>query len=170
MVQTEAEPERLGRSHAEEMFARDLACRMLDIRIEDVAPGRASLRMRVTDWMVNGHGIAHGGCLFLLADAAFACASNTHGPITVAQRAQIAFLRPAAVGQELFADAVEHTRQGRSGVYHVTVRRADGAVVAELRGYSVLLADGRELLSAAGQPGQPTAHQADDKVKEARDA
>jgi len=136
----EAEPHSLRRSRAEELFARDLACQMLDIQIEDVALGRASLRMRVTDGMVNGHGFAHGGCLFLLADAAFACASNTHGPVALAQSAQITFLRPAVVGEELRAEAVERTRQGRAGVYDATVRRADGCVVVEFRGQSVLLA------------------------------
>jgi acyl-CoA thioesterase len=121
------------------MFARDLACQTLDIQVADVASGRASLRMRVTDRMVNGHGIAHGGYLFLLADAAFAYASNAHGPIALAQNAQITFLRPAFVDDRLLAEAVERTRQGRIGVYDVTVRLADGSIVAEFRGHSVLL-------------------------------
>ena len=95
--------------------------------------------MRVAAWMVNGHGSAHGGCLFLFADAAFAAASNTHGPVAVAQSAQITFLRPAAVGDDLCADAVERERHGRVGIYDVTIRRASGDVVAEFRGQSALL-------------------------------
>ena len=35
--------------------------------------------------MLNTFGIAHGGFLFLLADAAFSYACNTHGPVTLAQ-------------------------------------------------------------------------------------
>jgi acyl-CoA thioesterase len=145
MTHTEAEPRSLSLSGAEEMFARDLTCQMLGIQIEEIGPGRASLHMRVTSSMVNGHGIAHGGYLFLLADAAFACASNTHGPIALAQSAQITFLQPAAAGEALVAEAVERTRQGRIGVYDVTVRRAGGPVVAEFRGHSVLLAGRRSL-------------------------
>jgi len=34
------------------------------------------------------------------------------------------------------AEASERTRFGRNGVYDVTVRRADGSVVAEFRGQS----------------------------------
>ena len=95
--------------------------------------------MVVTDKMVNGHGIAHGGYLFLLADAAFAFASNTHGPTAVAQSAEVTFLRPVAVGEGLLAEAVERTRVGLNGIYDVTVCRLDGTVIAEFRGHSVLL-------------------------------
>jgi acyl-CoA thioesterase len=126
----------------------DPTCRALGIELVEIATGRAVVRMRIADAMLNGHGIAHGGYLFLLADAAFACAANTHGPVAVAQSAQVTFLRPAEAGQTLTAEAVERARQGRNGVCDVTVRRADGQVVAEFRGHSVLLA-GR-----SGLPGQ----------------
>jgi acyl-CoA thioesterase len=156
MTHLDAEPRSL--SPAEEMFARDLTCQTLGIQIAEIGPGRASLHMPVTSSMVNGHGIVHGGYLFLLADAAFACASNTHGPIALAQSAQITFLQPAAAGEGLLAEAIERTRQGRIGVYDVTVRRAGGPVVAEFRGQSVLLAGGRSRIPLqAGEPAQPIA-------------
>lgn len=77
-----------------------------------------------------------GGYLFLLADVAFAYACNTRGATTVAQAAQVSFLRPAAAGDELVAEAVERSRFGANGIYDVTVRRADGKVIAEFRGQS----------------------------------
>jgi len=119
--------------------APDRTCQALGIQIAQVGPGRASLQMQVTGGMLNGHGTAHGGYLFLLADAAFAYASNTRGPVAVAQSAQITFLRPAVVGSTLLAEAVERARQGRYGVYDVTVRQQGGPVVAEFRGHSLLL-------------------------------
>ncbi|KDN79419.1 hypothetical protein DF19_28875 [Streptomyces olindensis] len=33
----------------------------------------------------RGLGIAHGGYVFLLADSAFACACDSHGPVTVGE-------------------------------------------------------------------------------------
>jgi acyl-CoA thioesterase len=129
-----------ARSQAEQLLARDLTCRTLGIELDWATAGRADVLMRVTDLMVNGHGIAHGGYLFLLADAAFAFASNTYGPAAVAQSAQITFLQPVEAGESLRAEGRERTRQGRIGVYDVTVRRADGAIVAEFRGQSLLLA------------------------------
>ncbi|MER7274244.1 hydroxyphenylacetyl-CoA thioesterase PaaI [Dactylosporangium sp. NPDC000244] len=104
------------------------------IEVDDVGPGRAKARMRVTDAMSNLHGIAHGGYLFLLADTAFAHACN-QGRVALAQAAQITFLRPVPIGAELVAEAVERAMTGACGVYDVTVRHG-GEVVAEFRGQS----------------------------------
>ena len=85
--------------------------------------------------MVNGHGITHGAFVFAVADTAFACACNSHGPLTVAAAVDITFIAPSHAGDVLEARAVERTRFGRSGIYDVTVRRGD-EVVAEFRGTS----------------------------------
>jgi acyl-CoA thioesterase len=118
------------------MYADDRATKALGISIDEVAPGQATARMRITAEMTNGHGIAHGGYIFLLADTAFAYACNSYGPVTVAQGCEITFLRPAAEGDELTASATERARMERSGIYDVTVRGADGQVMAEFRGHS----------------------------------
>jgi acyl-CoA thioesterase len=117
------------------MFAADQASRGLGIELLEHGQGSAVLRMTVTPAMVNGHGIAHGGYLFLLADTAFACACNSHGPVTVAAAADIDFIAPAHEGDVLVAVAHERTRFGRSGIYDVSVRRGDEAI-AEFRGRS----------------------------------
>ncbi|MBV8445761.1 MAG: hydroxyphenylacetyl-CoA thioesterase PaaI [Candidatus Dormibacteraeota bacterium] len=126
---------RRARDAAAAMYAEDRASQALGIAIDGVAPGRATARMPVTVAMVNGHAIAHGGYIFLLADTAFAFACNTRRP-SVAGAAEVVFLQPAREGDELIAEAVERVRRGRSGVYDVTVRRADGEVIAEFRGHS----------------------------------
>jgi phenylacetic acid degradation protein PaaD len=91
--------------------------------------------MTVGPAMLNGYGSVHGGIVFLLADTAFACACNSHGPVTVAAAADITFVAPAREGDVLVATAQERVRYGRSGVYDVTVRRGD-EVIAEFRGRS----------------------------------
>ena len=121
---------------AARMYADDHTAQALGISIDEVAPGRATARMRVTGGMTNGHGIAHGGYIFLLADAAFAYACNSYGPVTVAQACQITFLSPAREGDELIAAAAERVRMRRNGIYDISVRRADGEVLAEMRGHS----------------------------------
>jgi acyl-CoA thioesterase len=139
-----------GLSRARLMCERDATNTALGIELLDLAPGRATVRMRVAETMLNGHRIVHGGYVFLLADAAFAAACNTHGPVTVAQGAQVTFLRPAEAGEELTAQAAERERFGRNGIYDVTVRRSGGEVVAEFRGQSVMLS-GAKGQAAAGQ-------------------
>jgi acyl-CoA thioesterase len=118
------------------MWAEDRASQALGMRLESVGPGAAVMAMTVTEAMVNGHGLCHGGFIFLLADSAFAFACNSHGQRAVAQAAQINFLAPARAGMTLVAEAHERYRADRSGVTDVTVRSADGVVIAEFRGMS----------------------------------
>lgn len=122
------------------MYAADLASRSLGIAVRDVGPGRATATMPVTETMLNGHGICHGGYVFLLADTAFAFACNTRGPAVVAAGADVTFVSPVRAGQELVAEATERVVRGRSGLYDVTVRSGD-VVVAEFRGRSRALSD-----------------------------
>ena len=134
-----SEADLLARRCAAAMYERDVASQRLGMRIVDVAAGRATLRMRVTETMINGHGICHGGYVVLLADSAFAFACNTTNQRTVAQGLDVVFLAAVQAGAELEATAVRRAERGRSGVYDVTVRRRDdGAdeIVAELRGQS----------------------------------
>jgi acyl-CoA thioesterase len=117
------------------MFEADLASRALGMELVETGPGHAVTRMRITETMVNGHAIAHGGYVFLLADTAFACACNSAGPVTVASGAEVSFVAAARLGDELVATAAERTRYGRNGIYDVTVRRG-AEVIAEFRGRS----------------------------------
>ena len=129
----------LAHRSARAMWAADAASAALGIELVDVGPGRARLRMTVTDAMVNGHAIAHGGLVFTLADSAFAVACNTHGVVTVAAGADITFVAPARLGDVLVADAVEQVTYGRSGVTDVRVLREGpdgGTLVALFRGRS----------------------------------
>ncbi|MCW2777788.1 MAG: phenylacetic acid degradation protein PaaD [Frankiales bacterium] len=124
-----------AQAQADALLEGDTATRSLGITVSDVAPGRATASMTVTPQMLNGHGTCHGGFLFLLADVAFAFACNTRGAPTVAAGADVAFLAPVQVGEQLQARAVERALQGRSGLYDVTVTRGDD-VVLEFRGRS----------------------------------
>jgi acyl-CoA thioesterase len=126
----------LAQACADAMWAEDHASRGLGMQLLSVAPGRAELRMTVTESMVNGHDICHGGLIFTLADSGFAYACNTYNQRTVAQHCAVTFLRSAKRGDQLTARAVERQRQGRSGIYDITVTRADGTVIAEFRGHS----------------------------------
>jgi len=130
------DPQALAQRAAAAMYDADLASRHLGIRIDQIAPGRATARMQVRDTMLNGHAICHGGYVFLLADTAFAFACNTYGPTTVAAACDVVFLGPAHLGDELIAEATERHRFGRSGIYDVTVRLPDTTVIAEFRGHS----------------------------------
>lgn len=106
------------------------------IVIEEARAGYARLSMALTDTMLNGHRIAHGGMIFALADTAFAYVCNGGNERAVAAQASIVFLGQAQAGETLIAEAEELSRAGRSGVTRVAVRTVDGRAVAEFTGYS----------------------------------
>ena len=126
----------VARRSAEAMWAGDRASRSLGMEILDVGPGRATLRMTVTDDMVNGHAIGHGGYTFTLADSAFAFACNSYNRVTVAAGAEIRFRAPTRLGDVLTATATERQRAGRDGTYDISVSNAAGTVVATFVGRS----------------------------------
>ena len=129
-------------SHVQRMWAEDRASAHLGMEATVVAVDRAVVRMTVGAHMVNGHELAHGGYLFMLADSAFALACNSRGVLTVAAGADIVFVAPARLGDVLVAEARVRAAYGRSGITDVTVtRESDGAVIAELRGRSRSLPD-----------------------------
>ena len=126
----------LARAAADAMWKDDEASRALGMTLAEIAPGRATLTMMVTDKMVNGHGLCHGGYIFTLADSAFAFACNTHNQRTVAQNCNITYVAPGRLGDLLTARCREVSRSCRSGIYDVTVTREGGEVIAEFRGLS----------------------------------
>jgi acyl-CoA thioesterase len=123
--------------HVLRMWQDDDASRGLGMEAEVIETDHARVRMTVTDAMVNGHDIAHGGYLFTLADSTFALVCNSRGALTVAAGADITFVAPARLGDVLVADGRMRAAYGRSGITDVTVTRdADGALIAEFRGRS----------------------------------
>jgi acyl-CoA thioesterase len=134
-VKAPLSPDDLARACAEAMWKDDDASQGLGMEILDVKAGQATLAMTVKPHMVNGHGIAHGGFIFLLADSTFAFACNSHNERTVAAQCNISFIKPGKLGDRLVATAKEISRTGRSGIYDVRVT-VDGVAIAELRGHS----------------------------------
>jgi acyl-CoA thioesterase len=126
----------LAEACARAMWAEDAASQHLDMHIEHVAPGEATLSMTVTAAMTNGHGNCHGGYIFTLADSAFAFACNTYNQLAVAQHCSVSFIAPVQRGDRLTAAAREVSRRGRSGIYDIAVRNQHGAQVAVFRGHS----------------------------------
>ncbi|WP_156883106.1 hydroxyphenylacetyl-CoA thioesterase PaaI [Rhodovulum sp. P5] len=134
-------PQQLADACARAMWDGDRAVHRLGITRERVAPGTAVLSLEVSPDMANGHGIAHGGVIFTLADSAFAYACNTYNQATLAQHCAITYLAPARIGDRLTAHAREVTRTGRSGLYDVTVADQDGRTIAEFRGNARTIKD-----------------------------
>lgn len=142
-------PDQLARVCADIMWKEDNASSGLGMEIIDIGAGRATLAMTIAKHMVNGHGIAHGGFIFTLADSTFAFACNSYNERTVAAHCNISFIRPGKLGDRLIATAREVSRSGRSGIYDIRVT-ADDVTVAEMRGHSRTI--GGTLVPTVSQP------------------
>lgn len=145
--QSAPEAQRVAELCAQALLAGDAASKNLGMRLEEVQPGTARLRMTVRQDMVNGHGICHGGIVFALADSAFAVACNTYNAVTVAAAASIDFLAPARTDDELTAQARELWRSRRSGIYEIVVSNQRGEPIALFRGRSYIT--GGEIVAGA---------------------
>ena len=121
---------------AEAMLAAEGTGPAWGLILEEAREDYARVSMLVRPDMLNGHGIAHGGMIFALADSAFAYVCNGSNHASVAAQASIVFLGKAEEGETLVAEAWEVAREGRAGVTRVSVKTADGRDVAEFTGYS----------------------------------
>jgi acyl-CoA thioesterase len=129
--------ETIARACAQAAWPNDHAVRNMGMELVSVGPGYATIKMIVTEAMLNSFEICHGGFVFTLADTAFAVACNTYNERAVAQHCQITFLDVARRGDQLLAYAQERVRAKRSGVYDVTVSREGSVSIAEFRGHVV---------------------------------
>ena len=128
--------EELAKACVDVMLTGDACSRALGMRVVEAGERRSVVTMTVRADMVNGHNICHGGMIFSLADSAFAFACNSENLSAVAAGAQIDFLNPAKLGEELTATARAVHQAKRRGIYEVKVVNQDGATVALLKGQS----------------------------------
>lgn len=129
-------PDQVAQRCADIMWPDDHAARGLGIEIVGVGAGRATLRMRVRQDMVNGHGICHGGFIFAVADSTFAYACNGYNHRAVAAGVDINFVAPAHLDDVLTANGQARHQGGRSGLYDIEVTNQAGKLIAVFRGRS----------------------------------
>ncbi len=126
----------LARACAATMYKSDFAAQEAGISIVEVKEAYAVMKMAVKPEMMNGHGVCHGGLIFMLADTAFAYACNSRNDINLAQSCTIDFVLPGRAGEELTAVAEQCAQTGRTGLYDVQIKRPGGEVIAYFRGRS----------------------------------
>ncbi|HMV66243.1 MAG TPA: thioesterase family protein [Myxococcota bacterium] len=94
----------------------------------ELAPGVAVARMVTTpDMQVDARGLVHGGFVFGLVDHAAMLAVND--PLVVLGSADVRFIAPVAVGDEVVARAERVEQSGRKHVLQVEAKVGDRAVL-----------------------------------------
>ena len=75
-------------------------------------------------------GMAHGGAIFSLLDAAFEVASNSHGTMAVALNMNINYLASPAPGARLTAEAAEINKTRKTATYDIRATDDTGKLLA----------------------------------------
>lgn len=114
-------------------FSRDRFAQLCGMEIEEISVGYARASMKVEDRHLNGVDVCQGGAIFTLADLAFACASNSHGPVAVSIENSISFLEGVSEGETLVAEAREVSLHRKIAVYDMVVKSGD-KLVAKMSG------------------------------------
>lgn len=122
---------------AQKMMADTKFENALGMELDDVDDGYAKMKMEVKEMMLNGHGTCQGGAIFSFADAAFAISCNSRNVATVAGACDISFVKPAFLGDTLFATATEKYLKGRNGIYDIVVVNQKFETIAFFTGKSV---------------------------------
>lgn len=122
----------------EEVVLAALRCRVdgqalagqLGLRLVEVFPGRAVVKLATGEHLTNILGGIHGTVIFALIDEAFQAACNAHGTVAVALNMNLTFHRAPEVGEELTAEAQELHCGRRTGTYLITVSDSRGRRIA----------------------------------------
>lgn len=129
-----------ARSLVSALQEADPAAIALGITLGDVTPGSVTLEQPVRPEMLNGHGLVHGGYLFMLADTAFAYCCASLGRLSVTRNAEIAFIGAAPGSAALVAHAVVRTTYGRNSICDISITSEKGKLLAEFRGNGSIVA------------------------------
>lgn len=117
-----------------QMLENDAFSLWLGIELLDVAEGTCTLKCTLSDQMLNGFNIAHGGILFSLADSAIAFASSSYGRQAVAIDHSISFIAKASSGDILTVKAESISMGYKTGVIHVEITNQNEELVAVVKG------------------------------------
>ena len=114
----------------------DPSVAMLAYTFTSITPDSVTVRMPITDGMRNAFGIAQGGFVFALGDAAFAFTATASGTPMVTHHANVTYLAPAAGAYVEARGRIAH-RYGRNAVVDVEVLDDAGSPICVLTVHGV---------------------------------
>jgi len=114
----------------------------LDMRLEELKPGYARVKMKLRPEYLNFHGIVFGGIIMSLADQAFSYAVNSMAYPNIASEFNVYFLASAHAGDELTAEGKIIKSGRRVSLAEVNVINQDGKLIAKATGTTIAVEPG----------------------------
>ncbi|MDD2984543.1 MAG: hotdog fold thioesterase [Crocinitomicaceae bacterium] len=116
------------------MLSKDAFSNWLGIEVIEITEGKCTLACKVTESMLNGFDIAHGGISYSLSDSALAFAANSRGFKCVSIETSISHTRAAKLNDILTARCTELHRGRTTGIYQVIVSDQHNKTVSLFKG------------------------------------
>ena len=104
----------------------DTFAALLGIDVARRDAGHTVATLRTDDRHANPHGTVHGAVFYAVCGAAVAAAANDETHSGIISSVLVEYLRPAAVGDELFAEVAREASTEREDIFTGTVRRGEG--------------------------------------------
>ncbi len=114
-------------------FAKDSFVHLLGFEIVEFAPGLAKVSVNISDNMLNGAGVTHGGLLFTLADFTGAVVTNAYGFVCLSTNSYISYYKKSGYGATLVATANEVVRSRKISNVNIDIHDEHSNLVANAR-------------------------------------
>lgn len=116
------------------MLRNDAYSNWMGVAVQEIRLGHCTLSCNVSEEMLNGFGIAHGGITYALSDSALAFASNSYGQQCVSIETSIAHIKAVQLHDTLTAVCSEIQKGKTLARYVVEVTNQHNELVARFNG------------------------------------
>ena len=118
----------------DKMLSKDKMSHWLGIQINSIEKGKVDLQLKVSETMLNGFLIAHGGITYSMADSCMAFTANSHGNHAVSVESSISHPAVVKANDILFTQIEELNKSTRFGAYLVKIYNQEEKLVASFKG------------------------------------
>ncbi len=115
------------------MMENDAFSRWMGIQLLDVREGYCKISCKVTEEMLNGFYVTHGGIVFSLADSALAFSAATYGRVSLAIENSISFTKKSSSGNTLIAASSCINLSHKTGLFEVKVTDENEELLALMK-------------------------------------
>ena len=116
------------------MMDKDAFSNWLGLEVISIEKGSCTISCSISEVMLNGFSIAHGGIAYSIADTTLAFAANSYGYQSFSIETSISHLRKVQEKDILKASTTEIHRGKKTGVYQVNLTNQKDELVAVFKG------------------------------------
>ncbi len=127
------------KSHSKEylivsqMMENDAFSQWMGVKVEEVKKGYCKISCEITEEMLNGFKVTHGGIIFSLADSALAFSAATYGRVSLAIDNSISIFKKTEAGDKITAVSQCLNLTHKTGVFEVNIINSENEKIAMMK-------------------------------------